>query len=97
MAEPSSVLKQIEELRELIRYHNELYYQKASPELEDYEYDRLLHKLMKLEEEYPQYADPFSPTRRVGEKYDNQFAPRTAPGAHGLFTGCFLRGGIGRF
>ena len=59
---------------EILR-HNELYYQQAQPELSDYEYDRLLHELMDLEAQYPDLALDNSPTRRVGERYDSQFAP----------------------
>lgn len=73
--ETFALQKRIQHLRETIRYHNELYYQKAAPELEDYEYDRLLHELLDLEAAHPEFADPNSPTRRVGERYDNQFAP----------------------
>jgi DNA ligase (NAD+) len=58
--------KEIEELRKLINYHNDRYYNQDDPEISDYEYDQLTIKLRKLEQEYPQYADDTSPTRRVG-------------------------------
>ena len=46
------VRQEIEELRELIRYHNDRYYNQDDPEISDYEYDQLTLKLRKLEEEY---------------------------------------------
>ena len=58
-----------------IRRHNELYYQQARPEISDFEYDKLLHELLRLEEEHPELARADSPTRRVGERYDAQFSP----------------------
>jgi len=60
------VRERMEQLRSLIRYHNEKYYDQDSPEITDYEYDQLLLELRKLEEQYPEYASPDSPTQRVG-------------------------------
>ena len=60
------VWSEIKELREKIAYHNRLYYQKAEPEISDYEYDNLVKRLQKLEEKYPQYKDENSPTQNVG-------------------------------
>ncbi len=51
--------------RELNR-HNYLYYIKSEPEISDYEFDKLLEELIKLEAEFPQFADPDSPSQRVG-------------------------------
>ena len=65
--------KRVEELRAVIEKNNRLYYDQDAPELEDYEYDRLIHSLMDLEEQYPQYASPNSPTKRVGGKAQNTF------------------------
>jgi DNA ligase (NAD+) len=46
--------------------HNRLYYEQADPEISDAEYDVLYRRLESLEAEYPLFADPNSPTRRVG-------------------------------
>ena len=46
-----SAQKRIEELINLINYHNEKYYNQDSPEIEDFEYDNLMKELIKLEEE----------------------------------------------
>jgi DNA ligase (NAD+) len=56
----------IEELRRLIRYHNDRYYREDAPEISDAEYDALFRELQALEEAHPECFDPDSPTRRVG-------------------------------
>jgi len=58
----------IESLRSEINHHNELYYQKSEPEISDVEFDALLKKLQKLEEENPELITPDSPTQRIGGK-----------------------------
>lgn len=69
------IQKKIEDLRATLRYHSDRYYNLDSPEIEDYEYDMMMRDLKKLEDEYPQYDTPDSPTKRVGGKADNSFAP----------------------
>ncbi len=56
----------IEELRKEIEYHNNRYYNEDSPEISDYEYDKLTIELRKLEEEYPEFSTEDSPTKKVG-------------------------------
>ena len=56
----------IEELRKEIEYHNNRYYNEDSPEISDYEYDKLTIELRKLEEEYPELSTEDSPTKKVG-------------------------------
>ena len=58
--------KRIEELRKILEDANYRYYVLAKPTISDYEYDKLLEELEKLEKEYPEFADPNSPTQRVG-------------------------------
>ncbi len=60
------IKKRIEELRGQIEYHSWKYYVEDNPELPDYMYDNMFYELMRLENENPQFADPNSPTRRVG-------------------------------
>jgi len=60
--------KEIKKLREQINYHNYKYYVENNPVVSDYEYDKLLKKLEKLELEYPDLVTPDSPTQRVGEE-----------------------------
>ena len=67
------IRRKMRELEKQVEHHMHLYYALDAPELEDYEYDRLIHSLMDLEEQYPQYASPNSPTKRVGGKAQNTF------------------------
>ncbi len=60
--------KEIEQLTQELLEHNRKYYEEDNPSISDYEYDMLLRKLMKLEEEYPEYKKEYSPTDRVGGK-----------------------------
>jgi len=62
----NNIKTEIENLCAEINRHNELYYQKAAPEIADAEFDALLTKLKKLEEEHPEFVTPDSPTQRVG-------------------------------
>ncbi|HSK63707.1 MAG TPA: NAD-dependent DNA ligase LigA [Pyrinomonadaceae bacterium] len=61
-----AIARQIEKLREEIRRHEELYYVYDSPEISDRDYDELLERLQKLEQERPDLVTPDSPTQRVG-------------------------------
>ena len=67
--------KRAQELTELLNYHSQRYYNNDSPEIEDFEYDALMHELVKIEEEYPELLAPDSPTHRVGGSADGQFEP----------------------
>ncbi|MBU4561534.1 NAD-dependent DNA ligase LigA [bacterium] len=60
------IKKEIERLREEIRYHDYKYYIENQPVISDKEYDALMQKLIKLEEKYPQFITPDSSTQRVG-------------------------------
>ncbi len=61
-----NIKKRIEELTNSLNYHSHKYYVEDSPEISDFEYDKMLVELEKLENEYPQYASEISPTKRVG-------------------------------
>lgn len=61
-----NIQAEIETLRAEINRHNELYYQNNAPEIADAEFDALLARLKKLEEENPELITPDSPTQRVG-------------------------------
>ncbi len=63
---PASVKKQIESLREQLRYHAYKYYVLDDPDIPDAEYDRLHKQLVALEEEHPELVTHDSPTQRVG-------------------------------
>ncbi|MCD6541986.1 MAG: NAD-dependent DNA ligase LigA [Thermoplasmata archaeon] len=65
--------KRIEELRKLIRHHDYLYYVLNKPEISDAEYDKLMRELQQLEEMYPEFITPDSPTQRVGAPPAEEF------------------------
>ncbi len=66
MPKRTSIEKKINELREEIRRHEDLYYLEENPEISDREYDLLIERLRELEAEHPQLVTPDSPTQRVG-------------------------------
>ncbi|MCM8767309.1 MAG: NAD-dependent DNA ligase LigA [Candidatus Omnitrophica bacterium] len=66
MAGNKSPKERIEELVKLIDYYNYMYYVENNPVISDYEYDQLYKELVELEEKYPEYKLPNSPTQRVG-------------------------------
>jgi len=65
-AAPASIKKEIEGLREKLRYHEYRYYVLDDPEISDAAYDKLMEKLKALEVQYPELVTPDSPTVRVG-------------------------------
>lgn len=69
--EKEKVRKEIERLRAEIERHNYLYYEKAEPEISDYEYDQLVERLKSLETQYPEFLTPDSPTQRIGGKAES--------------------------
>ena len=66
MATPKQTVERSEELRELIRYHDERYYGHDEPEVTDAEYDDLLNELRNLEADYPELVTADSPTQIPG-------------------------------
>lgn len=62
----ASIEKEIEALREQLRYHSYKYYVLDDPEIPDAEYDRLHNRLVKLEKQHPELITTDSPTQRVG-------------------------------
>ena len=56
----------IDELKALLWENSRLYYVENAPVMSDYEYDQRMHELEALEAEWPEFATPDSPTRRVG-------------------------------
>ena len=69
------VVKRITELRELIKYHNDRYYNQDDPEISDFEYDALQRELRSLESEYPELASADSPSVNVGGNRNIMFSP----------------------
>ena len=65
--------KRIKELTEIINQANYEYYNLDNPTITDQEYDKYLRELINLEEKYPEFADPNSPTKRVGGEAIDKF------------------------
>ena len=61
------------ELTKILKKANEQYYTKDNPEIEDYEYDKLMQELIKIEEENPELVALDSPTKRIGGEVLNKF------------------------
>ena len=62
----SEVSGRIEKLRRQITYHAKRYYVEDTPEISDFEYDKMYAELLALEAAHPELDDPASPTHRVG-------------------------------
>lgn len=67
----------VEELTNLLNYHNNLYYNQDNPEISDYEYDKLLRELEDLEKQFPTLLKKDSPTQRVGGNAGEKFSSVT--------------------
>jgi DNA ligase (NAD+) len=68
-----AIEKQIAKLRTELNFHNDLYYNKAQPQISDHEYDRLMRQLIELEKAHPQLLTPDSPSQRVGGETADAF------------------------
>jgi DNA ligase (NAD+) len=64
-----------EELRELIRHHNQRYYELDDPEVSDAEYDELVRQLARIEADRPDLVTADSPTQRPGGAVSATFSP----------------------
>ena len=76
MAESSptaEIRQQVLDLRDEIDAHNHRYFVLDDPSIPDVEYDRLVRRLEKLEQTYPELDDPDSPTHRVGARVAEGF------------------------
>ncbi|HED31905.1 MAG TPA: NAD-dependent DNA ligase LigA [Prosthecochloris aestuarii] len=65
--------REIEKLRSELDRHNYLYYVLARPEISDYDFDRMLQRLIDLEQQFPDLVTPDSPSMRVGGEVTREF------------------------
>lgn len=65
--------EKIARLRKELDEHNYNYYVLNAPTIDDRTFDEMMHELQQLEEAYPQYFDPNSPTQRVGNDINRAF------------------------
>ena len=68
-----AIEKEIEKLRNQIRYHEYRYYVLDNPEISDFEFDKLTRRLQELEAQNPELITPDSPTQRVGGQPAEEF------------------------
>ena len=74
-ASAGAAMDRASQLRARIDRANHEYYVLDAPSLVDAEYDALLRELQAIEAQYPDLADPSSPTQRVGAPVSGGFAP----------------------
>lgn len=70
-----NVKKRIDELCDSLNLYSYKYYVENESPVSDYDYDMLQRELLNLEEQFPEFIRPDSPTRRVGGEAENTFAP----------------------
>jgi DNA ligase (NAD+) len=68
-----AIEKEIEKLRNDIRYHEHRYYVLDNPVISDFEFDKLMRRLQELEVQNPELVTPDSPTQRVGGQPAEEF------------------------
>ena len=68
------IKNKIDELRQKLNEHNYNYYVCNSPTISDRDFDMMMDELQKLEEKYPEFNDPNSPTQRVGNDINKSFS-----------------------
>lgn len=69
----SDAQKRIGELSELLEKYSYQYYVLDNPDISDYDFDMLMQELKGLEEQFPEFIIPSSPTQRVGGMALNKF------------------------
>ena len=69
----TEVEKRIKALSDELRQHNYSYYVLDEPSISDFEFDIKLKELQELELKHPEFADPNSPTQRVGGQITKNF------------------------
>lgn len=70
---PAEAKKRIESLSAELRQHNYNYYVLAMPAISDYDFDKKLEELIGLEKSFPEFAEPDSPTQKVGGYITKEF------------------------
>ena len=81
MTDMKTIAARAKELRALIEYHSNAYYNADAPEIEDDEYDALMRELRELERDYPELRDENSPTVKVGGAGTRYLCIQCAAGA----------------
>lgn len=64
---------EIKKLRDILNKANHEYYVLSFPTISDFEYDKYMQDLIRLEAQYPQFSDENSPSQRVGNDTSQGF------------------------
>ena len=67
--------KRAEELRAVLRYHADKYYNQDAPEIDDYEYDGMMNELKRIEKDFPELVTQDSPTQKIIGEVSALFEP----------------------
>lgn len=81
MTDDTEDLKEMEELRKQITWHNYRYHVLDDPVISDVEYDALMKRLKELESNHPEWITPDSPTQRAGAQVSEKFSKVAHPKA----------------
>lgn len=73
MEDITVIQSKIEQLREKIEFYGKKYHEEDESLISDFDYDMMVRELANLEEEYPEFDSPVSPTKRVGGKVLDKF------------------------
>jgi DNA ligase (NAD+) len=73
MSAAQQAKQQIDTLTAELRQHTYNYYVLAQPTVSDYDFDKKLEQLADLEKQYPEFAEPDSPTQQVGGEITKEF------------------------
>lgn len=77
MTTKENAKKRMDELCDTLNLYSYKYYVENESPVSDYEYDMLQRELLSLEEQFPEFTRPDSPTKRVGGERENSFSPVT--------------------
>lgn len=83
------ILQKILELTKELNHHAYCYYTLNKPKITDKQYDALYQELLDLEKQYPEFIQSDSPTKRIGDKSDNNLGKVTHSFKMGSLMNCF--------
>lgn len=87
--EKKQILQKILELTKELNHHAYCYYTLNKPKITDIQYDALYQELLDLEKQYPEFIQSDSPTKRIGDKSDNNLGKVTHSFKMGSLMNCF--------
>lgn len=83
------ILQKVLELTKELNHHAYCYYTLNKPKITDIQYDALYQELLDLEKQYPEFIQPDSPTKRIGDKSDINLGKVTHSFKMGSLMNCF--------